>query len=233
MSYQEATGNLPFGSGAFHDKLHLSQLRHALANCWRRSRRDKFFGMCPDDCYEDCLFVEDGSPTATVAAATVVSGCRRRCHACGRRLVCWLCWLRVTDVANSCPPAGIGRRFADANFPNGSNYATSVIGNATVAWLREILLLQQSQQPQQPPRPFFAFVAPHAPHTAPAGQSMVAPWYTHASFPGGRQPRAPRTAAFGVASPDKHWLVATQPSLTLPLEFELDLLQRMRWQGAC
>ena len=79
----------------------------------------------------------------------------------------------------------------------GSNYATSVIGNATTAWLSEQLRAQAAGDPT----PFFVYLAPHAPHTAPNGQSMVAPWYKH-TLPG---IKAPRTASFGVAAPDHHW----------------------------
>jgi N-acetylglucosamine-6-sulfatase len=143
---------------------------------------DKFFGMCPDDCYEDCLFVEDG----------------------------------------------VGRRFNEQGFVNGSNYATSVIGNATVQWLSAALRRQQERN-LAPAPPIFAYIAPHAPHTAPAGQSMVAPWYKHAFARAGI--RAPRTPAYGVAAPDHHWLVATQPELTLPVKLELDMLALMRWQA--
>ena len=129
---------------------------------------DRFFGMCPDDCYEDCLFVDDG----------------------------------------------VGKRFDDKAYVNGSNYATSVIGNATVQWLSTVLRRQQEHSPAPAP-PIFAYIAPHAPHTAPAGQQMVAPWYKHAFAADGI--RAPRTAAYGVAAPDHHWLVATQPELTFPV----------------
>ena len=38
---------------------------------------------------------------------------------------------------------GVGRRFNDKEYVNGSNYATSVIGNATVQWLSEALRQQQ------------------------------------------------------------------------------------------
>jgi arylsulfatase A-like enzyme len=47
------------------------------------------------------------------------------------------------------------RTFDDARAPRGSNYATSVIGNATLAWMRTQLAAR---------RPFVAFAAPHAPH---------------------------------------------------------------------
>ena len=35
-----------------------------------------------------------------------------------------------------------------------------------------------------------------------------------------------------MAAPDHHWLVATQPKLTLPVEIELDVLALMRWQAS-
>merc|ERR1711998_32902 len=56
--------------------------------------------------------------------------------------------------------------------------------------------------------PFLLVVASHAPH----GPATPADWYKDLySTP---DVIAPRTAAFNVSSPDKHWIVATQPSLT-------------------
>ena len=124
---------------------------------------------------------------------------------------------------------GVGRRFNDKEYVNGSNYATSVIGNATVQWLSEALRQQQRTSAQAPSPPIFAYIAPHAPHTAPAGQSMVAPWYKHAFARD--DIRAPRTAGYGLAAPDHHWLVATQPELTVSVKVQMDVLALMRWQA--
>ena len=56
--------------------------------------------------------------------------------------------------------------------------------------------------------PFLAYIASHAPH----GPATPAPWY--AALYSEDWVIAPRTPSFGVHSPDKHWLVATQPPLT-------------------
>ena len=58
---------------------------------------------------------------------------------------------------------------------------------------------------------------------------MVAPWYKRAFLRDGI--RAPRTAGYGLASPDHHWLVATQPELTVSVKLQMDVLALMRWQA--
>ena len=92
---------------------------------------------------------------------------------------------------------GSSATFDDPSFARGSNYGTSVIGNASLDFVRSAL---------EDKVPFFAMVASHAPH----GPATPAPWYAHLYA----DARAPRTASFGVHSPDKHWVVATQPALT-------------------
>ena len=122
---------------------------------------DRYLAMCPDTCYTDCFFSDDGH----------------------------------------------GRTFNDTTFPAGSNYAPSVIGNATLAFVRSALFRHE---------PFFAYVAPHSPHSP----ATPAPWYSDA-FAGHR---APRTAAYNVSAPDHHWEVAVQPLLTMDVEIEMDAL---------
>ena len=116
---------------------------------------DKFFGMCPDDCYEDCLFVEVSlhiSLSFDILFPDSPEHSSRDVH----------------------EQDGIGHRFNDPSFVNGTNYATSVIGNTSTRWLKEQL---EAQAGSATAPPFFAYIAPHAPHTSPRGQSMVAPWY--------------------------------------------------------
>ena len=82
---------------------------------------------------------------------------------------------------------------------HGSNYGTSVIGNRSLQFINAAMAANW---------PFFVLVASHAPH----GPATPAPWY--ADLYSTPDVIAPRTASFGVHSPDKHWMVATQPSLT-------------------
>ena len=89
--------------------------------------------------------------------------------------------------------------YGDATFPNGSNYGTSVIGNASVAFVRRAMAANW---------PFFVEIASHAPH----GPATPAPWY--ADLYSGKDVIAPRTKSWNVTSKDKHWVVATQPKLT-------------------
>jgi len=84
-------------------------------------------------------------------------------------------------------------------------YGTAIIGNTTLDFIRESVADN---------KPFMVYVSPHAPHLP----ATPAPWYVGA--PVGRG--APRTKAFGVASPDKHWIVAQQPPLTKNDEWWID-----------
>jgi|EP01046_Picozoa_sp_COSAG06_P013775 N-acetylglucosamine-6-sulfatase len=89
--------------------------------------------------------------------------------------------------------------FTNASSIAGSNYGTSVIGNVSLAFAKRAMAANW---------PFFVYIASHAPH----GPATPAPWYEDLySTP---DVIAPRTPAFNVSSPDKHWVVATQPLLT-------------------
>ena len=87
--------------------------------------------------------------------------------------------------------------FRDPHFSRGGNYGTSLIGNYSVDF---------AQRAMKANYPFLLVVASHAPH----GPATPAPWYADLY----NDSKAPRTEAFNVSSPDKHWIVATQPSLT-------------------
>ena len=81
-------------------------------------------------------------------------------------------------------PAGVRltrcvrHRFNDTSFPNGTNYAPSLIGNVTVAFIRDALTAPAASR-----KPFFAYSAVHSPHTP----STPAPWYAH-TYPFVRAP---------------------------------------------
>ena len=48
----------------------------------------------------------------------------------------------------------------------GVNYGTSMVGNASIAWIESVAAADPSQ-------PWLAYIAPHAPH----GPCTPAPWY--------------------------------------------------------
>ena len=83
------------------------------------------------------------------------------------------------------------------------DYTTSVLGNATLAWIREII----GQGPTHPP--FYAWVGPHAPHLP----ATPAPWY--ADHPIGllKAPRTEWSLSYNFSAKDHHPLVAGQPIL--------------------
>lgn len=89
--------------------------------------------------------------------------------------------------------------FTNASSTTGSNYGTSVIGNTSLAFAKRAMAANW---------PFFVYIASHAPH----GPATPAPWY--ADLYSTPDVIAPRTPAFNVSSPDKHWIVATQPLLS-------------------
>jgi hypothetical protein len=82
--------------------------------------------------------------------------------------------------------------------PNNTNYATSVIGNATLAFMRRRLLEGV---------PFLAITATHAPH----GYPKPAPWYADVRF---RGRGVPRTASWDVRVSDHYWMIAAQPPVS-------------------
>ena len=132
-------------------------------------------------------------------------------HICGDVHHEWHVPVGWTDFMGACPDTcyvdcafnvnGTKTKFNDPAFPRGSNYGTSLIGNASIAF---------AEAAMQAGQPFFAYVASHAPH----GPATPAKWYEHLY----EDSSAPRTPAYNVHSPDKHWVVATQPKITRAYE---------------
>ena len=89
-----------------------------------------------------------------------------------------------------------------------SDYATALIGNKTVAWLREDAIPAAKVDD----RPFFAYVPIHPPH----GTTTPAPWYNE-SWP--EEWGIPRTNAaemkpnYGYHAADHHWIIAHEPPI--------------------
>jgi len=105
--------------------------------------------------------------------------------------------------------------YKNASYEFGSNYGTSIVGNASVAFIKRAMAANY---------PFLAIVATHAPH----GPATPAEWYKDLY----KHIIAPRTKSFNVSSPDKHWIVATQPELTHKyVEEKIDAFYRNRFRS--
>ena len=81
---------------------------------------------------------------------------------------------------------------------SGVNYTTALVGNKSLAWVKEIIGMGKDHPP------FFAFLGPHAPHLP----STPAPWY--ADHPIGLTP-VPIDAIYNYSATDKHSFLATEP----------------------
>ena len=109
-----------------------------------------------------------------------------------------------------------GNHFSSNTYAGG--YGTSVIGNKTIEWIRNV----SSVGPGEERRPFFVYFAPHAPHS-PATPSK---WYKDAC-PG---VIAPRTPNWNYSTPAFHNLVSRQPPLDAADVSGIDRLARKRCQ---
>jgi arylsulfatase A-like enzyme len=90
------------------------------------------------------------------------------------------------------------------------DYATALIGNKTVAWLREDAIPEAQKAGG---KPFFAYVPVHPPH----GRTTPAPWYNE-SWPAEwgipRTNSATRKPNYGYRAADHHWLIAHEPPIS-------------------
>jgi N-acetylglucosamine-6-sulfatase len=97
---------------------------------------------------------------------------------------------------------------------NASDYMTSLIGNRSMAFLRDAV---------SGDAPFMAFIAPHASHMP----ATPAPWYVNAPVPTQRAPRNPAYNASGKDS-GKHWVISELAPLNDAFEKGIDLIHRDR-----
>ena len=82
-------------------------------------------------------------------------------------------------------------------------YTTSLVGNATLQWLKQVVGEDNSKRSRVP---FFAFVGPHAPHLpATPPPYAVDPSLSHI--------RAPRDPIYGTLAQDKHAFISTEPPI--------------------
>jgi len=84
---------------------------------------------------------------------------------------------------------------------NPEDYTTSVMGNASVAWIKSVLDKGKTHPP------FFAWIGPHAPHLP----STPAPWYLDHPIGNLKAPTA--DPPYNFSGTDHHPLVAGQPIL--------------------
>eukprot|EP00038_Savillea_parva_P030217 m.76389 g.76389 ORF g.76389 m.76389 type:complete len:690 (-) comp9057_c0_seq1:74-2143(-) len=124
-------------------------------------------------------------------------------------------WFEGTDYQNG--------TFFDNDSPNNAfnaagyagGYLTSVLGNKTIEWIKNVTVSQSD-------RPFFIYFAPHAPHSP----ATPAAWYVDAC----NGTMSPRNPAYNYSSPLFHNLVARQPPLTATDAITIDELARKRCQ---
>eukprot|EP01051_Picozoa_sp_SAG22_P001741 SAG22_NODE_72_length_22344_cov_95.586559_8_plen_259_part_00 len=84
-----------------------------------------------------------------------------------------------------------------------ADYTTSVMGNKSVAWIRQVV----EGKPEHPP--FYAWIGPHAPHLP----STPAPWYEDHPIGLLKAPREEWSPPYNYSGKDHHPLVAGQPIL--------------------
>lgn len=116
-------------------------------------------------------------------------------------------------------------QFKNCTYNKGSCYSTSVIGNQSLSWIREVF-----SQPTSIRKPFFAYIAVKAPHIQDGPGwpiTLPAPWYNEA-FP---SVIAPRTPNWNASCLDHHWLIRQQPPMTAEEAMHSDNLYRARWQS--
>lgn len=109
-------------------------------------------------------------------------------------------------------------------------YSTAVIGNASLAWIDRHLTHGSTAAEGANHTPFWSLISLKAPHIQDGNgfpMATPAPWYTDAAvLP--NETEAPRTPNYNLSCPDHHWLVRTQPPLTLQQGEKVDELYQSR-----
>lgn len=99
---------------------------------------------------------------------------------------------------------------------DGACYSTSVIGNTSLAWIRDHLASGDGAADET--KPFFAYIAVKAPHIQDGPGwpiTLEAPWYNNTfSTTTTPAPRTPNWNATGSVVADHHWLIRQQPGMT-------------------
>jgi arylsulfatase A-like enzyme len=129
---------------------------------------------------------------------------------------------------------------------NHTGYSTSIIGNASLAWINDQFLLHRNrsggsssssissqQQQQQQQQPIFALISVKAPHIQDADtdfpKAIPAPNYEHMTLRPNEQ-IAPRVPNYNYSDPthNHHWIVRSQLPLTNEEAINVDDLYRSR-----
>jgi N-acetylglucosamine-6-sulfatase len=116
-----------------------------------------------------------------------------------------------------------GMFHANASFYAG--YQTSILGNVSINWIKEVVTKNGTAGAGYKHPPFFAYVGVHAPHLP----SSPAPWYEEA-FTEPSLANHYRTPNFNYSANDHHWCVAQQPAITDTEAVGIDALFRDRWR---
>jgi hypothetical protein len=107
-------------------------------------------------------------------------------------------------------------------------YMPSVVGNASLAWIRRHVSETPSSSSSST-KPFFGLISVKAPHIHDSPGfpvSTPAPWYQNVSVV---EQKSPRTLNYNQSCPDHHWLlVHNQPPLTTKQADHIDELYQSR-----
>ena len=117
-----------------------------------------------------------------------------------------------------------GKFHANKSFYSG--YQTSILGNVSINWIKEIVTNNGTAGKGYVHAPFFAYVGVHAPHLP----STPAPWYTNNTFTESNLSRYYMTPNYNSSAKDHHWCVAQQPPITSVQAQGIDALFRDRWR---
>ena len=101
-------------------------------------------------------------------------------------------------------------------------YSTSVIGNASLAWIQRHTATKDKGD--NTAKPFFALISLKAPHIEDGDgfpKAIPAPWYENATVP---ESIAPRTPNYNCSAEDHHWLARSQMPVTAKEAEEADKL---------
>lgn len=107
-----------------------------------------------------------------------------------------------------------------------AGYQTSILGNVSINWIKEIVTNNGTAGSGYTHPPFFAYVGVHAPHLP----SQPAPWYVDNTFNDPGLSSHYMTPNYNYSARDHHWCVAQQPPITEEQAAGIDSLFRDRWR---
>ncbi len=136
----------------------------------------------------------------------------------------WLAARAAATAAAPAPDASVTVEASTASTVLGTvPYSTSIIGNASVAWIRHVT------GPSAPSQPFFAFIAPKAAHEP----FTPAPWHLDAwdaSWPATEPRPAGVWNATFAGRADHPGVIATNPMMSAPAAAVVTGVFKNRWR---